>query len=97
MIWRRTESIKNCLYIFLKSTTVTKKKMLHFFSFRFPPHGGCNVIDGFEVDVVAATSMDVDDVVSFCGGGGRDSSVCPTSGGVVIVTSSMGVAVFNAD
>ena len=56
------------------------------------------MLDGFEVDVVAATSMDVDDVVSFCGGGGgRDTSVCPTSGGAVIVTSSMGVAVFNAD
>jgi hypothetical protein len=72
--------------------------MLHFF-ISFPPYGGCNVLDGFELDVVvAAMSMDVDDVVSFCGGGGgRDSSVCPTSGGVVIVTSSMGVAVFNAD
>ena len=73
--------------------------MLHFF-ISFPPYGGCNVLDGFELDVVvAAMSMDVDDVVSFCdcSGGGRDTSVCPTSGGVVIVTSSMGVAVFNAD
>lgn len=84
------------IYIF-KKYYCYEIKMLHFF-ISFPPYGGCNVLDGFELDVVvAAMSMDVDDVVSFCGGGGRDSSVCPTSGGVVIVTSSMGVAVFNAD